>query len=295
MNHEFLQLQAEKILYDNPEFPAFLRKNDIEKNPVFPSTLQWHDEVEFIYVFSGSIKYNVNGKMISIREGEGIFVNARVLHVISSDFGNSCKLYCVILHPLLLCSSSYIAKKYVQPIIENESISYVHLSAAVSWQKHILERIRQIYEEKDTPAGELLIQKYFIEIWEQLYTHLKPEFPSAPVQNQQLYALKNMISYIHAHYMEKITLEQISAAGNVGKTTCTSIFKNHTNSTPVTFLIEYRLQKSLELLQNTDLSITEICYETGFSNASYFTKTFRAFYGQTPNQFRKKHFQIFNC
>lgn len=100
-----------------------------------------------------------------------------------------------------------------------------------------------------------------------------------------------MISYIHAHYMEKITLEQISAAGNVGKTTCTSIFKNHTNSTPVTFLIEYRLQKSLELLQNTDLSITEICYETGFSNASYLQKPSGHFMGKHQISFVKSIFR----
>lgn len=294
MNHEKFQLQSERILYDNPEFPAFLRKNYIEANTIFPSTLQWHDEVEFIYVFSGSIKYNVNGEIISIKTGEGIFVNARQLHVIMSDCGNDCNLYCVILHPLLLCSSSYIAKKYVQPIIANDSITYLHLSKHISWQQFILEKISQIYEDKDSPKGELLIQKYFIEIWEQLYEYIKSDIESAPVQNQQLYALKNMISYIHAHYMEKVTLEQICAAGNVGKTTCINIFKKHTNSTPTSFLIEYRLQMSLQLLQNTDLSITEICYETGFSNASYYAKTFREFYKQSPRQFRNEHTQIIN-
>ncbi len=54
-----------------------------------------------------------------------------------------------------------LQKKYVQPIIENESISYVHLSAAVSWQEHILERIRQIYEEKRYASRRITDTKIF--------------------------------------------------------------------------------------------------------------------------------------
>lgn len=280
--------QAERIQYDNPQFPAFLRKNCITANPIFRSTLQWHDEVEFIYVFFGSALYNVNGEIISIHAGEGIFINARQLHVIVSDNGNACNLYCVILHPVLLCSSSYIAEKFIRPIIENESIPYLHLSVNIPWQKIILEKISQIYEHKDYPDGELLTQRYFTEIWEQLYSHLDITAQTVKLPNQQLYILKNMISYIHAHYMDKVTIEQICAAGNVGKTTCISIFKKHTNRTPVTFLTEYRLQMSIQLLENTDLSITEICYETGFSNASYYAETFKKFYGLSPREFRNR-------
>ena len=86
--------------------------------------------------------------------------------------------------------------------------------------------------------------------------------------------------------MDKITIEQICATGNIGKTTCINIFKKHTNRTPITFLTEYRLQMSIQLLENTDLSITEICYETGFSNASYYAETFKKFYGLSPREFR---------
>ena len=95
-----------------------------------------------------------------------------------------------------------------------------------------------------------------------------------------------MISYIETHHREKITLSQISAAGNAGKTTCCTIFQKYVNQTPMSYLTNYRLQKSVELLHQTDMTVTEIAYESGFSGASYFTETFKKVYGCTPTGYR---------
>ena len=86
--------------------------------------------------------------------------------------------------------------------------------------------------------------------------------------------------------MNKISLDEISYAGNVGKTLCAKIFKKYTSKTPGDYLIYYRIQKSIELLTTTSLSTTEISFSTGFSSASHFTKTFRTLMGYTPLQYR---------
>ena len=97
-----------------------------------------------------------------------------------------------------------------------------------------------------------------------------------------------MVSYIESNYSRRITLENIAAAGNVCKTTCCSLFSSYTHQTPNVYLVNYRLSKGAELLIQTDLSITEICYETGFTGASYFTEMFRKSYGCSPTEYRKK-------
>ena len=95
-----------------------------------------------------------------------------------------------------------------------------------------------------------------------------------------------MITYIHSCYQDKITLADICKAGNVGKTSGTTIFKKYMGCTPVGFLTEFRLQKAAELLRETDMSVTEIAYETGFSGASYFAETFRGGFGCSPKEYR---------
>jgi len=61
--------------------------------------------------------------------------------------------------------------------------------------------------------------------------------------------------------------------------------KSLTGLAPVDMIKDYRLQKSLELLKNTDLSVSEIAFEVGFREAGYFGKCFRKKYGQTPTEY----------
>ena len=56
---------------------------------------------------------------------------------------------------------------------------------------------------------------------------------------------------------------------------------------PIEFVRQFRVSKSMELLKNTYLSITEIAYEVGFNNASFYTETFKKLRGITPKEFRK--------
>lgn len=58
-----------------------------------------------------------------------------------------------------------------------------------------------------------------------------------------------------------------------------------TGKSPNIFLLEYRLKHSLQLLQNQNISISEIAFDSGFNSPSYFTKCFRKKYGVMPTQY----------
>ena len=111
--------------------------------------------------------------------------------------------------------------------------------------------------------------------------------PVAEVPSINVGTFKTMMIFIQEHYMEKISLEDIAKAGNVGKTLCAKLFKKYVSKTPGEYLIFYRIQKSIELLTDTNMSTTEISYATGFSSASHYTKTFRELMGCTPLKYRK--------
>lgn len=64
--------------------------------------------------------------------------------------------------------------------------------------------------------------------------------------------------------------------------------KSLTNFAPVELIRRIRLQRGRELLINTDKTIGEIAYETGFSSPAYFTKCYRDAYGETPSKARGK-------
>lgn len=87
-----------------------------------------------------------------------------------------------------------------------------------------------------------------------------------------------------------ITVDELAAKLTVSKATLTRKVKSMTGKTPMEWLMEYRLNRSLQILQNTNSgkTISEIAYEVGFSDPSYFTKKFRDFYGCLPSQIDEK-------
>ncbi len=129
-----------------------------------------------------------------------------------------------------------------------------------------------------------------------LYAHLEKTTLPSPVSSSQTSTFKSMLLYIQEHYHEKVSLEEISAAGSVGKTLCAKLFRTYTSKTPGEYLIHYRIQKSLDLLTYTRDSITDIAYAVGFSSASHYTRTFREVMGCTPTeiscQYCKKYHEL---
>ena len=131
---------SEVLHYDQPDFPVFIRKNIIPPNACFSDiSLHWHDDLEFICVLSGDIGYYVDGEHVVMRAGEGIFVNARHMHLIcNATLG--CTLLCVIFPPTILCSTEYIASKMVNPILNTKELAYLSLSDQIPWLQERITR-----------------------------------------------------------------------------------------------------------------------------------------------------------
>lgn len=282
------------FLYKTPGFFSDIKKNSYPEMNPFCVTDHWHDEVEFIYCKSGSLIYTVEGSPVKLKAGQGLFINSRKLHVGCSDEDKPCVFYCVILHPMLLCASKHVDTQYIEPIIRNTSLKYLLLDESVDWQSEILNDIEKMYFATESEESELRIQMLFFSIWINIYRQGKSAANDRVRANHHLGTLKDMISYIQLHYQDKISLDDISAAGCVGKTMCTKLFSTYVNRTPFEFLRDYRIEQSMDLLKNTDLSITDISYETGFSSPSYFGECFRAATGSTPLEYRRENVTAVN-
>lgn len=278
--------QSEKVAYNMADFPAYIRKGALSFYPHYSAISHWHDDIELVCILSGYMHYNVNGRTILLREGEGIFINTRQFHYGYSKDCTECIFICILLHPLLLCSSPYVEQTYIIPVLQNESLPYIVLHKDETHEKELLDFINEMYQSQPSKLFALKIQGLFFQAWESLFL-LSSHVEAKPAsRNQHLTLLKDMVDFIYKNYTEKITLEDISKAGKVGKTTCCSIFQKYTNKTPISYLIDYRLKKSIELLMTTDETVSEICFEVGFSGASYFTETFRKVFNCTPTEYR---------
>ena len=213
-------------------------------------------------------------------------MNARQFHVITAG-DEDCELDCVIFQPMLLCSSKHIEKKFVYPIIANPSVPYVILHESVTWEREVLTRLTNLYELSCQRDCELEMMAVVCDIWKLLYDNLPRNVSKNKQYDGGLEIMKRMILYIQEHYKERINLGQLCREGGVSRTACTKLFQKYVNVTPIDYVRHYRIAKSIELLQGTDKTITEIAYETGFSGTSFYAKTFKKITGITPRQLRK--------
>ena len=98
--------------------------------------------------------------------------------------------------------------------------------------------------------------------------------------------IKKALLFIERNYAEPVTLEEIARSADVSPSTCLRLFKALLGTTPVHYLLEYRLQKAVkELRLRGSRTIAEIAYSCGFSDASYFDRCFQKKYGMAPSQY----------
>lgn len=273
---------SERVNYNTQGLPVYFRKGVLSEYPGYAAEKHWHDDAEFVSVLSGKMQYNVNGEIITIEAGNGIFVNSRQFHFGFSPDYTECVFLCVLIHPLLLSASPYIEQEYVIPILKDVTLPYLTLHGDIESERRILNMIADIFS-----CGQLEQVIIVYRIWNELYKN-RPHSNRQPFRTKtSINNLKNMITFIQHNYKNKLRLADIAKAGFVGKTECCNIFRSYTGLTPIAFLNDFRLRKSAELLEQTDMTVSEICYEVGFSGASYYIESFGKTFRCSPKEYKK--------
>ena len=93
--------------------------------------------------------------------------------------------------------------------------------------------------------------------------------------------------YIEEHYMENITLEDLGAYLGFNPSYFSTLFKKETGTSFVEYLVKVRMEKTKELLRETDLTIQDICFMVGYNDVRYFRKLFTRTTGLSPKEYRR--------
>jgi signal transduction histidine kinase/DNA-binding LacI/PurR family transcriptional regulator/AraC-like DNA-binding protein len=99
--------------------------------------------------------------------------------------------------------------------------------------------------------------------------------------------MRQAMAYIHTHYAEELTREEIAAHISISPDYLTDCFRQELGITPNVYLRRYRIRQACEFLRNTDQTITQIAQNVGFSDGAYFTHAFLREIGITPKAYRR--------
>ena len=99
--------------------------------------------------------------------------------------------------------------------------------------------------------------------------------------------INRVYAYVIANYTQEVHLDEVAHLANMTETAFCRYFKKVTKKTFVEMVTEFRIKHACELLRSSQLSMAEICFESGFGNLSHFNKQFKQYMNETPLQYRK--------
>ena len=101
--------------------------------------------------------------------------------------------------------------------------------------------------------------------------------------------IRPAINYIDANYDNPLTLTEIAKTSYLSVSRLAHIFKEQMGITIIDYLTSVRIDRAKQLLLTTNQNCTEICFQVGYNNQSYFTRIFKEFVGMTPRKFRAQN------
>lgn len=283
---------SEIVRYDEVGIPLSIREGLLSAYPNHRALCHWHEDIEWVYIRSGQMNYYMNGKRVLLNTGEALMINSRQMHYGYSENGQDCDFIRILCHPKIFITNSVLYQSYIAPVLSNPSLEYLHLKPEFPEDAEALQLLPEILRiKKEHPAAyEIEAAALLSLLWCRLLrSHpMMPNEAAAKPKEPDLLVQRDMVSYIYSHYSESINLDEIAAAGKVCRNKCCQIFRRYLNQSPIDFLNHYRLEVSCHLLNNTKLSIAEICTACGFNHQSYYSKIFLRTYSCSPRDFRKR-------
>lgn len=235
----------------------------------------FHKNMEIIYVTKGTLNFNINGMDVHIAEGDICFTFPYIIH----DNHRQVAEYVLISFDPDLCTPFYAV--LCNQIPRNPCISKGAVPAIVP---ELVLRCADIYDSINHQTDSV-ITGYITAIIGECLSALDMISASTMKTN----TMQEILIYCAENYRNNITLRKIADDLHLSSNYISSIFSKKLKISLRDYINNMRISEAVYLLTHTEMRITEIMQECGFSNQSTFNRTFQEICGVTPRQFRAEH------
>ncbi|MGB5942992.1 MAG: AraC family transcriptional regulator [Leeuwenhoekiella sp.] len=248
----------------------------------------YHPEIELVYVNGGTGKRQVGSHISYYRNGELILIGSNLPHCGFTDSLYEFDRETVIQIPLNFLGDQFFNVPEVRGIknlFERAKMGIIFQGEA---KREIGNKIEALDDKNhfERLLGLLEILK-MLEDTDQ-YTVLNAQGFILETELQDNNRINVVFNFVKEEFKRHISLEEIAELVSMTVPAFCRYFKKITAKTFTQFVNEYRLVHAAKLLHERQMSITDICFESGFNNFSHFNKQFKKFTGKTPSTYRNE-------
>ena len=288
LTDQFFQHQID---YDNQLLPLKYYHTHVKEG--IPDVLfHWHNEFEINYVYEGSARYHIDYHFFDSQPGDIILIRPNGMHSIHPLDHLEHVTDTLVCHLDLLGASvlDQTSMLYLQPLQTDALKFEPRIQAHQEGYQEIKGVVFSIFSliRSQEPYYELLLKGRLFELFYLLYQYgyvVKKNTDDLYRKNEKL---RDLIDYIHHHYAEALTIEQMADYMGYSKTHFMPVFKQHTGTSCMEFVIQVRLREACNLLSTSLKSVLDISNQVGFRNLSNFNRQFKRYYHTTPSHYRKQ-------
>lgn len=233
----------------------------------------WHEFYEIEYIMSGSGTYMFNGQRFPIKSGMLFFMTPTDFHAVSPkqvQLINVMFTERVVVPEHLLPFTYHAAANMFEIPTEMQPFFQMLLQEIVAHQKE---------------------RAYASSVLDCILLKLAMDVPLLK-ENQWNSTVQNIHFYMVNHFRNKMFLEDVAQYVNLTPTYVSAIFKKEIGKGFKEYLDELRFSYAQQLLLYSDMSVMQVCWESGFEDYPNFIRRFKRHFGVTPMQMRRKHMSI---
>ena len=271
----------EKKQHGTPAFPVEYYYLD-KSHPRYVMDLHWHKEYEIIKVRSGSLTVYLNSTKYILNSGDCLFIEGGCL---KRGYPHNCVYECLVFDVSAL--NGRLGNSEEKFFLDLNGTDIMFKNFISNENTEILSTVNELFETTSS-AGKYyeiktvgLLYMLFYELYLSGYI-----FKSSGVSvDKSMQTVILLLKWIDEHYSERITLAEISEVVGLSEKYICRIFKEYTSKTIIDYVNERRIEKAC--VEITAKSITEIAFNCGFNDLSYFCKMFKKYKNTTPSQYKK--------
>ena len=265
-------------------YRIYHRDPDQEK----PTFWHYHPEIELVYVNGGCGKRQIGSHISYYRNGDLILIGSLLPHCSFTDSLTGHERESVIQFREDLLGESFFNSPEMRSIKGLLDRAKKGIVFHGNTKRSIGDKIESL-NDKD-PFDRLL---GLLEILNQLekaenYTILNATGFILETNLQDNDRINVIFNFVKEEFTRSISLDEISDKVSMTNPAFCRYFKKITGKTFTQFVNEYRLAHAAKLLHEKHISITDVCFESGFNNFSHFNKLFKSYTGKSPSTYRNE-------
>lgn len=257
-----------------------------ENRPFLSQAWHFHPELEICYTMKSSGRRFVGNQIAEYEESDLVMFGANLPHGFTTDM--YCSQVVIQMTPDFL-GEAFLQSPEMRHIKSLFSKSRKGLEFKGSAKKKA-ERIIHKLLEKDGMSKLIL----FLDLLNTLakaknVNSICSEEYALDFNEAQLGRIKIVYDHILTNFKKEVNIKEVAQKLNISEVAFYKFIKKQTKKTYTQIINEFRVNYASKLLMNTDKTIAQICFESGYNNISYFNRKFKLIIGETPNDFRSRY------